>query len=257
MNCNFDDDVSLVITSCRRHDLLSKTLQSFVENNTYKIKQIIIVEDSSIEIDRGVLTDILNSSITINYTSCELVCLSNGENLGQMKSIDIAYEKVTSPFIFHCEDDWMFHRSGFIEESLRILKQDKKIFTVWLRGYNDLCGHSISKPIELDNGLTYHEIIPMGLWSGFTLNPGLRRKQDCLLLSPYALQKHVDVKLKNRNTVTESDLSILYGNLGFKAAVTSEVRGFVHHIGDGYHIANVWESVIIVKIKNLIKRMLK
>ena len=40
-------EVSLVITSCGRFDLLKKTLDSFFEKNTYPIKKIIIIEDST------------------------------------------------------------------------------------------------------------------------------------------------------------------------------------------------------------------
>ena len=251
-----ENDVSMVITSCKRHDLLYKTLQSFVAFNTYPIKEIIIVEDSAIIINDEIVRNILNVSELVDYRACELVYIINDCNLGQMKSIDKAYSLVKSQYIFHCEDDWKFYKQGFIERSFEILKLDEKIFTVWLRAYGDLCGHKISELVDV-NEIGYRNIIPMGVWSGFTLNPGLRRKKDCLLLSPYALQKHVDLNLKDRNTVTESDLSILYGELGFRAVVTSENEGFLHHIGDGYHIANVWENGLVVKFKNLIKKTLR
>ena len=41
------NDVSLVITSCGRFDLLERTLDSFFEYNTYPIKKVIITEDST------------------------------------------------------------------------------------------------------------------------------------------------------------------------------------------------------------------
>jgi len=248
--------VSMVITSCKRHDLLYKTLQSFVACNTFSIKEIIIVEDSAIEINDRVIKEILKVSELVDYSGCELVYIVNGFNLGQMKSIDKAYNLVKSQYIFHCEDDWSFHKKGFIERSFEILEIDEKIFTVWLRAYDDLCGHNISEVVDV-NEITYRDIVPMSVWSGFTLNPGLRRTKDCFLLHPYAVQKHVDLKLKNRDTVTESDLSILYGELGFRAVVTSENEGFVHHIGDCHHIANVWENSFVVKIKNAIKKVLR
>ena len=42
--------------------------------------------------------------------------LVNAVQLGQMRSIDRAYAQVTTPLIFHCEDDWLFTRGGFIRE---------------------------------------------------------------------------------------------------------------------------------------------
>lgn len=41
------EEVTLVITSCGRFDLLKRTLDSFFEKNTYPIKKIIITEDST------------------------------------------------------------------------------------------------------------------------------------------------------------------------------------------------------------------
>jgi len=41
------NDVSLVITSCGRFDLLERTLDSFFKYNTYPIKEVIITEDST------------------------------------------------------------------------------------------------------------------------------------------------------------------------------------------------------------------
>jgi len=41
------EDVTAVITSCGRFDLLEETLDSFFEFNTYPIKKIIITEDST------------------------------------------------------------------------------------------------------------------------------------------------------------------------------------------------------------------
>ena len=37
-----------------------------------------------------------------------------------------------TPYIFHCEDDWVYTRGNFIEDSLKILKTDDKIIQVWL-----------------------------------------------------------------------------------------------------------------------------
>jgi len=249
--------ISLVITSCKRHELLFKTLASFVKHNTYEISQIIVIEDSEQAIDANKIYSCLNNASSF-YEEVEVIVINNESNLGQMKSIDKAYEHVTSDFIFHCEDDWEFLCEGFIEESLKILLHDKKVFTVWLRGWNDLAGHKTSDEIIIPTeNVKYNKIIPYGVWSGFTLNPGLRRTKDCLLLHPYAEQKISDLNLKNRKGVAESDLSIRYGELGFFGAVTSNQTGYIKHIGDGYHISNEWENFIFVKIKNIIKRIIR
>ena len=44
--------ITFVLTSCRRFDLLERTLESFVATNDYPIQRYIIIEDSE---DEGVL----------------------------------------------------------------------------------------------------------------------------------------------------------------------------------------------------------
>ena len=74
-------NVTLVITSCNRFDLLKKTLESFSKNNTYPIKEIIIIEDSGNPKIRNIIPNqwLDNTKLIINE-----------KNLGQIKSIDLA-----------------------------------------------------------------------------------------------------------------------------------------------------------------------
>ena len=44
-----NDEVTMVITSCNRAELLEKTLESFVKYNTYPIKETFIIDDSGIQ----------------------------------------------------------------------------------------------------------------------------------------------------------------------------------------------------------------
>ena len=37
------------------------------------------------------------------------------------------YKKVKTPYIFHCEDDWVYTRNKFIEDSFKIMSTDEKI----------------------------------------------------------------------------------------------------------------------------------
>ncbi|MBK6807259.1 MAG: hypothetical protein IPG84_21505 [Betaproteobacteria bacterium] len=49
----------------------------------------------------------------------------NDPPVGQMTSIDRAYALVDTPYVFHCEDDWRFFRSGFVEESRVVLRPSR------------------------------------------------------------------------------------------------------------------------------------
>lgn len=245
-------DITLAITSCGRMDLLEKTLISFFRYNTYPIKKTIIVDDSGGEFDAERIGKVIPGDVEF---------IINDHNIGQIKSIDKLYSKVGTKYIFHCEDDWEFYAPGFIEESLAILQYNPKIFTVWLRSHNDTNGHPLTDLTEI-NSVEPHKLMIRnyrGVWSGFTFNPGLRRLEDYLIVSPYVDQE-ILLPMKNKNIISEVDLSIKFDQMGFRSAISNRVDGYVRHIGFADHIPQEWERSLInqllIKLKNFIKRLL-
>jgi hypothetical protein len=246
-------DVTLVVTSCGRAALLLKTLETFTRYNTCTLHEVLIVEDGDLEHDQSLLAKTLSLPLE------KVRILKNSKNLGQIQSIDRAYAEVSSQYIFHCEDDWEFYRSGFIEESCEILCSNPKVFCVWIRSHDDTNGHPVDACVQLTTeGNPYHFMATgyRGVWNGFTFNPGLRRTADCRILGPYN-ELSVAHELKGRTRVTESDLSIYYYRLGYRAAISSLTSGYIRHIGGEDHLANEWELRIIVKLKNLGRRLIK
>ena len=71
-------EVTLFITSCGRPELLKKTLISFVKNNTYPIKEVILCEDS------GIIGCV---DFTKDILPYETVFCYNETRLGQIKTI--------------------------------------------------------------------------------------------------------------------------------------------------------------------------
>ncbi len=57
--------------------------------------------------------------------------------LGQAAAIDAGCAKVNTSFIFHCEDDWEFFRTGFIIESVVLLNNFPKASAIMLRGRDE------------------------------------------------------------------------------------------------------------------------
>ena len=176
------DEVTVVITSYDRADLLKITLDSFIKYNTYPIKKFIIIEDSGKkEINNFCKKDYKNEKFELIY---------NETNIGQVESIDKAYSRVKTKWIFHCEEDWCFIKKGFIEESFKIFKKEgSKLFTVWLRPY-DCLGHPIVTSGKQDYNYMHksYTYVYKGIahsWCGFTFNPGLRTTKNALLLHPY------------------------------------------------------------------------
>ncbi|MDB2386629.1 glycosyltransferase family 2 protein [Shewanella sp.] len=231
--------VSLVITSCNRFDLLEQTIASFLKFNRYPIDQYIVIEDSH-------NVDTLRSTLN-KFPDIEFTVLDNPQQLGQMKSIDRAYAAVKSDYIFHCEDDWDFYRSGFIEDSFEVLDSDEKIVTVWLREQNDTNDHPVAPELltctnNPDNKYQLmvfnHQRHTNEPWHGFTFNPGLRRLADYKIVAPIA-------QYSGERTLAEA-----YYDLGFAAAIFP--KGYVRHIGYhrgiryGVNMAN-WKKDILVK----------
>ena len=213
-----ENKVAFVLTSCGRFDLLEKTLTSFFKYNTYPISQYIIIED-------GRDIDSLNTLLK-KYPEVDFTVLHNEQQLGQMKSIERAYQEVKCDYIFHMEDDWVFYRKGFIEDSFKVLNSDEKIMTVWLRETTDTNGHPVLPELHKvsDNSIDYQLMMTNHKkgdksWHGFTFNPGLRRLADYQLIAPMS------------DYPGEMEVSDIYHQHGFKAAIFPE--GFVEHIG--YH----------------------
>ena len=222
------DKITFVLTSCGRLDLLRKTIDSFNEFNTYPIEEFIIIDDSGI-ID-------LQDRMREEYPDYTLIF--NEERIGQIKSIDKAYSRVKTPYIFHCEDDWDFYKRGFIEDSLEILKSDEKILLVWLRELHDTNGHPQDEEIHNINNAKYKYVSLnwKGGWSGFTFNPGLRRLKDYELIKPYSSTPvHFNLN-NNRFYVPELEISKNYGDMGYRTVILT--RGSVKHSGWNHHIKN-------------------
>lgn len=234
--------VTLVITSCGRLGLLEKTLDSFSKHNTYPVREVIIIEDSC--------NPRVYKAISERYGHIYTLIL-NKEKLGQIRSIDKAYGFVSTPYIFHCEDDWLFTREGFIEESLEVMESDRMVLQVWLRSVRETL-HALSKEKRLyKNGSFFWKILSVEhtpgsgkFWGGFSFNPGLRRKEDYSKIAPFSLVGH------------ELEISMRYADLGYYAACL-EVPA-VEHIGDGHHIIDttVKEFPVLAQIEGTLLNVL-
>ena len=123
-------NITMVVTSCSRHDLLKQTLDSFISMQSGDSNPVacIIVEDSETPKPAW-----LNESI---YTTMlgRITWLQNEIRMGQIYSIDRAYAEVQTDYIFHCEDDWTFQQGSFMSLSKEILDAHPEVIMVSLRG---------------------------------------------------------------------------------------------------------------------------
>lgn len=172
-------NVTFFLTSCKRHDLLKVCLETFVKHNTYEIEHGIIVEDSDMDLEwvREILP----------FKRLDLINTAGRQ--GQLRNIDTYYPMIETEYVFHCEDDFVFIRDGFIEDSLKILEADDCCINVWLTQYEQEWedpskGHKTIPPYHrqftLDD-LTFWNVnnIIDGEWGlGFTFQPSVHRMED-------------------------------------------------------------------------------
>ena len=234
-----NDNVTLVITSCNRPDLLEKTLQSFVSFNTYSIKSCIIIDDSGNVGCNDKILELYNCLLNIK-------CIYNKTNIGQLKSIDKVYSYVTTKYIFHCEEDWNFTKLEFIEKSMNIFKNypDEKIFTIWLRAHHCTSLHPIIKDdlkrgfYLMDKEFSYMDKGERYTWCGVTFNPGLRKTTDMYKVHPFSNKCKVTIKNgKSFPSHGEYTTNRNFAELGFYGVILDDPTGHVEHIGFNNHIS--------------------
>ena len=156
-------DITLVITSCNRLNILKQSLNSFVKFNTYPISRIVIIEDSTLISLYILKTLVIEKKISSYY----LKIINNKINLGQTRSTDKSYFSLKTKYLFHSEDDWRYYRFLFIEKSKNLFEMyeknifEKKLLQIWLRNYNEMIEmasfHWYSKYFK-NNNLKYSKI---------------------------------------------------------------------------------------------------
>lgn len=199
-------DITLVLTSCGRFDLLDRTLASIGSSTLSSLSSKIIIDDSGNASAKDYFS---------KYDSSWKIII-NEENLGQPKSVDKAYSFVTTPYIFHCEDDWHFD-SVPLEECLDVLNSREDLLQVTFR---QSCPHP-EEDIQLTpSGTPYRLKVSgwRGQWYGFSYNPSVFRKAAYEEIKPYS-------------GVLEQNISKLYYDKGYRSA--SLVNKTYHHIGEG------------------------
>src|SRR5262249_43460816 len=149
--------------------------------------------------------------------------LDNKTRLGQIAAIDRAYALVDTPYIFHCEEDWEFYETGFIEASMTILEANRNVITVWLRAHDDTNGHPLDENfLGIAKTSCGHEVkykkIALdyeGCWHGFTFNPGLRRLKDFTNHFPEGFFQRL--KVDRSDLPDEAMIGEIYKSVGYFA----------------------------------------
>lgn len=179
-------DLEVVITSYNRWHLLKPCVESLINliGNDYKIT---LIEDSTKPHMKENILNIFGGKVNFIF---------NEQNIGQLKSIDTAYNQVASKYILKVEDDYVFHgNKNFLQESVDLLENVPHVHHIWIRHMNNfMVSHgpgyaaNLFEPAELTTvaGTKYKMLTEnhYGDWSGFTFMPHVERTADYRAMFP-------------------------------------------------------------------------
>jgi GR25 family glycosyltransferase involved in LPS biosynthesis len=115
------ESITVTMTTCKRLDLFTQTVNSFIACCTdlkEYIREWIVVDDNSSEEDKKTMKD-LYPFITFIF--------KNENQKGHALSMNMLIDLIDTPYVLHLEDDWKFFYPGdFITKCVKILSSDTK-----------------------------------------------------------------------------------------------------------------------------------
>jgi GR25 family glycosyltransferase involved in LPS biosynthesis len=182
--------ITLTITSCKRLDLFKQTINSFINccEDIDRIDRWICVDDNSSLKDRDEMKRL--------YPFFDFYWKKFQEK-GHPQSMNIIRKIVSTPYIFHMEDDWKFFApKKYIEECMDVLNSNNNIGQCLInRNYAEtatdvhICGgelHRTSKNIKyyIHEQMNSQEFFQKygnktnsAYWPHFSLRPSMLKKE--------------------------------------------------------------------------------
>lgn len=170
------ETVTCVLTSCGRWDLLTITLDTFLEH--HRPARFVIVEDSA---DEGIA-----ARIRARYPQIEV--LLNAPRIGQHRAVDRAYTLVDTPYVLHLEDDWHFLGPAGIGAAISLVDSDHSISSVSFRRFDTLKWRQriLGQRFCFGDGSYVGMARAHSEWHGFSFNPSLLRHTLWVENGPYS-----------------------------------------------------------------------
>lgn len=207
------NEISVVLTSCGRWDLLVHSIESFL---SYHLPaRFLLVEDSG--------DPSFAARVHKRFPFIDLI--ANQPRIGQHASIDKAYEKVTTPFIVHLEDDWDFTGAMHVQPAIRLLSSDSSASAVCFTVFRKLkLMHRIHSFEFAHEGLKYARMTQHAHrdWHGYSFYPTLVARATWEEHGPYA------------NYANERALSRHMKDLG--KSLIYQLPGIAMHTGSGQSV---------------------
>ena len=233
---NVDKNIIFTITTCKRYDLFSKTINSFINccNDILKIDKWLCVDDNSSEEDREKMKKL--------YPFFEFIFKSENEK-GHVQSMNIIFDKIKDyKYVCHMEDDWQFfEKRDYLTQSANILESDNTIGQLLFNvnyAQRDSCRKIVGGFVKHHDNIRYleHEYYPKGneyddyikrnkgkytqaYWPHYSLRPSVLKVSVMKEIGDY----------KNETGHFEMDYANRYVNKGYKSAFLDTICSY--HIG--------------------------
>lgn len=225
-----------LLTSCGRHDLLEKTLDSFNLNQKKYDGDSIIVQDNS---GKSMPDFLEQKSMGSNFRWCEYLSLDPDYIKDQHQNIEYFLKGEEDKYYLHLEDDWSFTNTyDWIQASIDIMEADPMVIKVLARkdsphpcNYDQYLSakyklwktrdeNTVAETL-ISNGHSFGYLQPWennGItWCGFSWNPGVTRLDLLRQFVPFG--KH------------EQDVAQAVHDAGYK--VVALENGVYTHAGEG------------------------
>lgn len=171
------EQITAVITSCGRMRQLARLLESYRHFVDYPIARLIMIEDAGDARAHGA-AEAAGVTAEIHLAP---------RRVGQLASIDRAYAMVKTPWILHLEDDYVFLRTGYVQDALAVLQADPRISMASGRAWGDRF-NGVAVPITRVGGVAVR-LPPRSAhpsWFGYAFHTGLRRRAEWERFGPFA-----------------------------------------------------------------------
>jgi hypothetical protein len=202
--------IDCIITSCSRHDLLDKTLESLFKYNIESLNRVFVYEDSD-----------QDDSFIAVVEKYPVVPIFGTRNKGQIHALDELMKRVETPLYCGIEDDWVCTQFGFIPEAVALMTRNFEIGCVSGRG---------REPLSFNGHPNTNGILKKGFqgWSGHSWAPTVHRLEDYMALGSYAKHTGYD---KRQPWLSEKTIGNLILDSRRYAYLTEKT--YFRHIGTG------------------------
>lgn len=187
--------IDLCLTIGRRPSLLRQTLGSLLHRKNFQ--KIIAINDFRDQETNDVFKELCPTGILINLD----------DQIGHHRAVDLMYSKVNSPYILHCEDDWLFTSDLMLDESIKLLQANKNIGSVCLRKIEDFHLNEEQKFKTINQQFGDVNFCRLDRthkqWHGFTFNPHVTSLSQWKEFGPYSAfkkERHISRKLRSSGT---------------------------------------------------------